>query len=554
MVVSRFVALTGLVAGSIASLPAQAAIIYRTVAIAGTQAPGTPSGALFSSFTFPSLDSLGHVIVWAKLQPDVGGVVRGQNDNGIWSEETGSLSPVALAGSQSPGTPAGANFLGLDSFLQITFGETAFGGVLALGGGGVNTTNQSGIWAEAAGSVTLVARTGSQAPGLPSGRVFTAFDSVLARNPAGHVAFTALVQGIGHTIWTQPSGALTLIASQGAQAPGTPVGTTFNNFLPFRLNGSDHIVFRAVLGGVGVTPANFDSLWSDATGALTLVARQGDQAPNVPSGANFRDVGVASINNVGQVAFAAELLTGSGGVTDFNDSGIWRGLPGALSLVVREGDQAPDTPAGADFDLLTSVPTINGAGHIAFMSGLKVGSGGVTEDNQYGIWSDRTGPLALVVRAGTQAPGAPAGANFFGVNSPTVNAGGFAAFTGSLAAGGGIDSTNDAGLWAQNPNGILTLVARKGDLFDVAPGDHRTISGIGFQNLSGGEDGMPVTFNDDFTLTFQLQFTDGTGGIFTATLPAPEPSTLILTAIAAALGAVILRKRSLRSPTFSTVW
>jgi len=43
--------------------------------------------------------------------------------------------------------------------------------------------------------------------------------------------------------------------------------------------------------------------------------------------------------------------------------------------VVREGDQAPDTPAGADFDLLTSVPMVNGAGNIAFMGSLKVGSG-----------------------------------------------------------------------------------------------------------------------------------------------------------------------------------
>jgi len=74
------------------------------------------------------------------------------------------------------------------------FGQTAFGRHPRTRRGGVNATNQSGIWAEAAGSVTLVARTGSQAPGLPSGRNFTAFDSHLARNPAGHVAFTAIVQ------------------------------------------------------------------------------------------------------------------------------------------------------------------------------------------------------------------------------------------------------------------------------------------------------------------------------------------------------------------------
>jgi len=61
--------------------------------------------------------------------------------------KTGSSVTSGSRGSQSR-HPRRCNFAGLDSFLQITFGQTAFGGTLALGGGGVNATNQSGIGAK----------------------------------------------------------------------------------------------------------------------------------------------------------------------------------------------------------------------------------------------------------------------------------------------------------------------------------------------------------------------------------------------------------------------
>ena len=45
----------------------------------------------------------------------------------------------------------------------------------SLTGSGVDSTNNAGIWSEGSGSLALVARSGSQAPGTPSGVNFSGF-------------------------------------------------------------------------------------------------------------------------------------------------------------------------------------------------------------------------------------------------------------------------------------------------------------------------------------------------------------------------------------------
>jgi hypothetical protein len=144
--------------------------------------------------------------------------------------------------------------------------------------------------------------------------------------------------------------------------------------------------------------------------------------------------------------------------------------------------------------------------------------------------------MLLVVREGSQAPGTPAGTVFFGfptigtATPPTFNAAGAVAFT-TLLRGDDVTASNDRGLWAQDDNGVLNLVLRKGDLFEVAAGDFRTISFISAIIAGGDEGGRSTFFNADGTLAFRLDFTDGTSGIFTAAVP--EPSTFALLAIGA---------------------
>jgi hypothetical protein len=196
----------------------------------------------------------------------------------------------------------------------------------------------------------------------------------------------------------------------------------------------------------------------DADIVFRTVALSG-QAPGTPAGVNFSGFGAPALNAAGQIAFLASLQTGSGGVTSLNDSGVWSEGSGSLALVAREGTQAPGTPAGANF-IGFGNPVLNAAGQTAFSGALQTGSGGVTSTNNLGIWSEGSGSLALVARKGTKAPGTPAGANFSDVGIPLLNAAGKTAIRGALQTGsGGVTSTNDQGIWSES-SGTLALVAR----------------------------------------------------------------------------------------------
>ena len=76
----------------------------------------------------------------------VGGVgVTNDNNKGIWNEGA-SLDVVARTGDIAPGT-GGATFQNIEQFSFNDFGNTAFRGVLTIGGG-VTFDNHTGIWTE----------------------------------------------------------------------------------------------------------------------------------------------------------------------------------------------------------------------------------------------------------------------------------------------------------------------------------------------------------------------------------------------------------------------
>jgi hypothetical protein len=515
--------------------PAPTTLVFRTVALSNTQAPGAPDGANFGGFSIGSaLNSAGGAAFVATLQTGAGGVDT-SNNLGIWSERAGSLALVARRGSQAPGAPLGANFDVFAFPALNASGRTAFLATLQTTGGGVSVGNHQGIWSEGAGSLRLVARLGSQAPGMPAGAHFSSFTSSGVLNSAGRTAFAAQLSTGGGGIWSERTGALALVARAGSQAPGTPVGAHFGAFNSRpALNASGRTAFAASLlsGGGGVTSDNGEGIWSEGSGSLKLVAREGSQAPGTPAGVNFGSFlsvlfPSPVLNAVGRTAFIASLQTG-GGVNSNNDDGIWSEGSVALGLVAREGSHAPDTAAGAKFGFFYP-PMMNAVGHTAFRALLQTIGGGVTSANNEGIWSEGSGTLSLVAREGSQAPGIAVGGSFSSFSRPALNSSGRAAFFAFLqVSGGDVTADNDHGLWAQNNDGALTLVARKGDHFEVAPGDCRTIASLYFNDSSAGEDGGGVAFNDDSSLVFGAFFSDGTSGVFTAKLPVPEPRTSFL--------------------------
>ena len=254
-------------------------------------------------------------------------------------------------------------------------------------------------------------------------------------------------------------------------------------------------------------------IWAERSGGLDLVARSGDDATGTSSGVQYSEFGSTTFNNAGQTAFLA-WLTGSG--VDATATGIWSEGSGNLYLVAREGDRSPGTPDGVVFtgtedvnepnDLVPAFWELvtNSAGRTAFLGTL--GGTGVDSTNRGGIWSESSGSLELVARTGNHAPGTPDDVKFMSMSGLSMNAAGQTAFK----AWGGVDSFEMAGIWATDVNGTLQLVVKTSDMLEVAPSDFRVMSDVSFvaatERGTGNEDGRPSGFNDRGQLAFEGAF------------------------------------------------
>ena len=208
------------------------------------------------------------------------------------------------------------------------------------------------------------------------------------------------------------------------------------------------------------TTGSFTTLSFDTV----LVEASGDTAP-VPSvsGATFDAFGPPIVNDNGNYAFFSQ-LTVSGSITSSNDLSIWEdNSSGVLQYVTRTGDVAPGT-ASATYSSLSN-PVYNDHNQCAFEALLKVVSGQATSSTEQGIWSDSSGTLSLVARQGSQAPQCSTGANFASFYSIGLPYSGGSLIYATLTTGsGGVNSANDAGIWRGNSTSDLALVQRSGDV------------------------------------------------------------------------------------------
>jgi hypothetical protein len=438
-------------------------------------------------------------------------------------------------------------------------GQTAFWANLT--GEGVDNTNDWAVWSEGSGSLGFVARGGDPAPGTPEGVNYDSFLVQSGFNDVGQTAFFAFVTGDGvdpsndQGIWSEGSGSLSLVARSGSPAPGTPDGVNIREFFyPAEINNEGQTLFSGWLTGDGVDVTNDEGVWLDTSGAVTLVARSGDAAPGTPDGvifAPFSDLpanAFRALNNAGQIAFRGK-LTGTG-VTSTNDHGIWVESDDSLELVARAGDLAPGTTAGVRFSGLSRA-TLNDAGQIAFRGDL-TGSA----SNNLGIWAtDQDGALQLIVRKGSQIEVSP------GVFR-TINDLGFVTDSGN--SDGRASAFNDLGqlvFWAKFTNGsqgvfVSSLVA---DL--TLPGDYNedgVVNAADFvvwRNYLGQESTLPgenpdaltpgIVDEEDYDFwraNYGATTAGGTvlGGSASARA-VPEPNSVLLASLG--LGVLILWRR-----------
>ena len=507
---------------------------YQTVALSGRPAPGAGAGVNYASFGTPALNDAGQVAYFAFL---TGTGVTGANDSAIFAGGFAAPRLVAREGSAAPGAGAGVNYSGFSTPALSDAGQVAY--FAGLTGTGVTGANDETIYAGDFATPQLVAREGSAAPGAAAG-VNYSFLNPPALNDAGQVAYLTFLTGAGTTandsaIFAGGFAAPRLVAREGSAAPGTPAGVNYSSFDTPALNDAGQVAYRAVLTGTGVTSANNTAIYAGGLASPQLVAREGNAAPGAGAGVNYSFFLTPVLSDAGQVAYLT-ILTGSG-VTAANEGAIYAGGPAAPQLVARAGNAAPGAGAGVNYSFLDT-PALNDAGLVAYRAGLT--GTGVTGANRDAIFAGGLAAPQLVARTGDAAPGAGAGVNYSSFSTPVLSDAGQVAYLTTLT-GTGVTDANDFGLFAADLLGNDLLIAREGDLFDVDPTagfDLRTITDGGISFLIGRGDDTLTGLGNDGTLAFQLSFTDGTSGLFTAVVP--EPSSLAVLGLG---GVALLRRR-----------
>jgi len=493
----------------------------------------------YGAFGTVTLNNIGQVAFLAELLPGDAGTTAG-----IWSEGDGLGAKLVAVDGGAAGGIDGAIFENLITTLPFinNAGQTLFRGRLDTGPGGVTTSDNSGIWIASAGEAPqLVLREGDLVPGSTSVRFGAqdGFDRQFATfNNVGQTVVHHLLpikpptvtgsNNIG--IWRSGLGQSTeKIAQEGSFAAGFSPGTVFYGHMAGTpgINDAGQIVFVAPILSFFGQPATGEGIWIGTPGSVDLKHQTGDVAPGIVEVSTFVDFSSFSINNAAGYAFSGFVDDLPSGIESYNDSGIWASRTGGpLELLVREGDNPPDTPTGAGFGFISSV-LINSVGEIAFRGGMQgvpgMGFSGVSSTNDEAIWSEGGGGgLREVAREKDQPVGTDVGVEYDFFFDPSINALGQTAFAARLR-GTGVDTSNQDGLFAEDINGDLQLVARTGDLLDVDSGpsvDERIITSLFFYGRTGNEDGRRSGFSDTGQLAFSATFSDGTSGVFVSSLVA----------------------------------
>ncbi len=445
-----------------------------------------------------------------------------------------SYRTVALSGDHAPGTSDGVYFSALTTPLNHSFlrpaidaqGNVGFTALLA--GSGVNQYNDSGVWSEVNGELTLVARGGQHAPGTPGGVNFFEFPSDYLPSPpklaAGRAAFQASLTGDGvnssndEGLWAGAPGDLELVGRAGEAAPGVP-GATFDFVGMLAIDNAGRILLFDRLNGSGITNNNDEIIWSYEAGSFETVVREGEQAPGFPtgtviSGPLMRGIAIegAFADDVRRPLIQAGIM--NSGVDSYSDEVVFATVDGALAPLAREGDQAPGLPDGVVYGqsvgLIFRAFEVNESGHVTFHSRL---SG--AEPTHTGVFTNRDGEVELLVRDGDPAPGRPYNFGLMGIAH--LNEHDQVAFTAATPDDDGDPFTPPPrAIWHDMDGSLATLVHPD----EALPGLPDVILG----SASG-----IVGFSDDGHFAFTGSFNDsGAGETIGLLMVSPEGQAAIV--------------------------
>ncbi len=516
-------------------------IILEKIAVTGQTPPGVSGDAQFAEFGRPKINASGQVLIWATLS---GADVTNNDNTGLWTGGSGGLEKFMREGELVAGTTdirygktfASATYSDDQIFINDAGGVVFVGGVQVFEGGQWN--DNFALWAPGADGRTLpLVRAGDPTVGLPG---------------HSHSLFHPISDSSGwYGIWDLPypdgaSGSSSSAMWYGRDGSldftelgiNNPSGSYTRRVEKGRINADGWIVYKREFER-GFTE---EIAVHTPDGTITTLSTEGwtilNGLPGDLSYAKEPDLN-PDINDQGQVVFCGK-WTYVGAGRDFE--GIWRTTPdnagttgpwqgGEPEPVVYEGMAAPGMGQGVVFDDLAYRARINNEGLIAFYADMD--GPGINAENDRSYWVGQPGDLRLVLQEGDPAPGLGESVTISGLSRvyPHIDDAGRTVFMTGLA-GPGITPDNDKCLWLCGTDGGLELIVREGMLLSVGQGDERTVSLIDYYEYYLDQ------MNDNNQLAIRLEFTDGSSGVFLATVP--EPATLSLLALG---GLVVLKRR-----------
>jgi hypothetical protein len=283
-------------------------------------------------------------------------------------------------------------------------------------------------------------------------------------------------------------------AHQGEPVPGI-AGAAFQYFNPPGIDAAGNVLICASMTGPGITSANDEGIWYGQPGAMTLLARDGWAAPDLP-GVVFSSVTGegATVSENGWIVFTA-YLTGSGVTPDVNNCAVFCGPPGDFRLVLRTGDPVPEIGpdvAISGTDLVGACISDNGT----LLIGAGITGPGLPPPTPRAYWSGPRGAVELAAWEGMpvpDCPDCPPGAYLSPVTDFRFNDAGQVSFNGRIV-GDGVDPFTNRGRWLGIP-GALHIALRQSDLApDFGPGVTVWSPFAGLPSLNASGDMVSVVF------------------------------------------------------------
>ena len=347
---------------------------------------------------------------------------------GVFVGDGNTTSAIALGTNPDPAAPS--------------FGSV-FNPFIKSNGDVVFDVNNSDIFTSHARTIVPLVRDGDPAPG---GGTVSPQVGTRAVNDQGAVAFVASLsgstatQGIFHT-----DGKQTVTIARDDNSP--PTGGSFTFFSNTVMNDRGQVAFFSEMTGGSADFGIFRGEGGDLT--PVFVANQ-----IAPGGATFADFGNPAINRLGQVASFASLSNSA------SSQGLFVGDGTDAVAIALEGQPAPkggSYGAALGRNAFGGPIRLNDRGEVAFGAQLTAGtsSSGVFRGN-----GERTTTIAL---AGATAPGTTG--TFESFDDLKLGIDGRVAFIATLTLGvGGVDASNNQGIWIGTSDEDLQLVVRTGEV------------------------------------------------------------------------------------------